>query len=240
MVTIKHKVTLKTKTPQEETSESVDVKKVTLKKKHEESSAISEQRTQVKPEKDTNLLPQEPEKSSNTGKIIGGIVAAAVIIAAVYFFGIRDNDNSGDDKTVASTEVVAQNVGNTVKETTANSSAAGEEGLTENSSEATTPANDSETSAENAKNAPTANESASSSVQTDDKKTEEKSAITPSVSSVPSTVSSVPVSGDVEENARRVIRGDFGNGQVRKDKLGKAYSEIQGRVNEMYRQGLVK
>lgn len=239
MVTIKHKVTLKTKMPQEETSESVDVKKVTLNKKHEEFSAISEQRTQVKPEEGTNLSPQEPERSPNTGKIIGGIVSAAAIIAAVYFFGIRDNDNSDDDKTVASTEVVAQNDGNTVKETTANS-AAGEDGLTENSSEATTPANDSETSAENAKDALTANESASSSVQTDDKKTEEKSAVTPSVYRVPLTASSAPVSEDVEENARRVIRGDFGNGQVRKDKLGAAYSEIQGKVNEMYRQGLVK
>lgn len=47
------------------------------------------------------------------------------------------------------------------------------------------------------------------------------------------------VGGDVETNARRVIRGDFGNGQERRDKLGSSYSEIQGKVNEMYRQGLV-
>ena len=47
------------------------------------------------------------------------------------------------------------------------------------------------------------------------------------------------ISGNLEENARQVIRGVFGNGQERKDKLGSAYSEIQGRVNEMYRQGLV-
>lgn len=47
------------------------------------------------------------------------------------------------------------------------------------------------------------------------------------------------VNTDVEVNARRVIRGDFGNGQVRKDKLGSSYSVIQSKVNEMYRQGLV-
>lgn len=238
MVTIKHKVTLKTKTPQEECAESVDVKKVTLKKKQSESSVVSEQEPLIKPETDTSPSQQEQEKISNIGKIISGIIAAAAIIAGVYFFGIRDN-NSGDDKTVASTEVVTQNDGNTVKETTANSTAS-EEGLTENSSEATTPANDSETSAENAKGAPTANESTSPSVQTDDKKTEEESAVTPSVPSVQLTASSAPISEDMEENARRVIRGDFGNGQVRKDKLGAAYSEIQGKVNEMYRQGLVK
>lgn len=239
MVTIKHKVTIKTKTPQEECAESVDVIKVTLKKKQVESSVVSGQEPLIEPKKDTSPLQQEQEKISNTGKIISGIIAAAAIIAGVYFFGIRDNNNSSDDKTVASTEVVAQNDGNTVKETTANS-AAGEEGLPENSSEATTPANDSETSAENAKGAPTANESTSPSVQTDDKKTEEESAVTPSGPSVPLTASSASISEDVEENARRVIRGEFGNGQVRKDKLGAAYSEIQGKVNEMYRQGLVK
>ena len=52
-------------------------------------------------------------------------------------------------------------------------------------------------------------------------------------------VATIPMSGNVEENARRVIRGDFGNGQERKDKLGSAYAEIQSKVNEMYRQGLV-
>ena len=53
------------------------------------------------------------------------------------------------------------------------------------------------------------------------------------------SVATIPMSDNVEENARRVIRGDFGNGQERKDKLGSAYAEIQSKVNEMYRQGLV-
>lgn len=48
------------------------------------------------------------------------------------------------------------------------------------------------------------------------------------------------VSGSVEEKARQVIRGDYGNGNVRKQKLGEEYSEIQSAVNEMYRKGLVK
>lgn len=54
------------------------------------------------------------------------------------------------------------------------------------------------------------------------------------------TASAPAPTGDVETMARRVIRGDYGNGQVRKDKLGTTYAEIQGRVNEMYRRGLVK
>ena len=34
--------------------------------------------------------------------------------------------------------------------------------------------------------------------------------------------------------ASRVIRGDYGNGQERKDKLGKLYSVVQDRVNELF------
>lgn len=49
--------------------------------------------------------------------------------------------------------------------------------------------------------------------------------------------SNAPLSGTLEEKAKRVIRGDFGNGQVRKDRLGADYAEIQGKVNEMYRNG---
>ena len=43
----------------------------------------------------------------------------------------------------------------------------------------------------------------------------------------------------VEAKAKQVIRGIYGNGSVRKQKLGNDYAEIQGKVNEMYRNGLV-
>lgn len=38
---------------------------------------------------------------------------------------------------------------------------------------------------------------------------------------------------DVENLAKEVIRGNFGNGQERKDLLGENYAEIQKRVNEI-------
>lgn len=38
---------------------------------------------------------------------------------------------------------------------------------------------------------------------------------------------------DVENLAKEVIRGNFGNGQVRKDLLGEKYAEVQKRVNEL-------
>lgn len=39
----------------------------------------------------------------------------------------------------------------------------------------------------------------------------------------------------VEILAKRVIKGDYGNGQARKDKLGVLYSVVQQRVNELCR-----
>lgn len=38
---------------------------------------------------------------------------------------------------------------------------------------------------------------------------------------------------DIENLAKEVIRGNFGNGQERKDLLGENYAEIQKRVNEL-------
>lgn len=52
---------------------------------------------------------------------------------------------------------------------------------------------------------------------------------------VPSA-SSISLSDDIDENALRVIRGEFGVGEARKVALGSSYEKIQERVNEIYRQ----
>lgn len=53
-----------------------------------------------------------------------------------------------------------------------------------------------------------------------------------------SVVSNTNVSNDVETEAMKVIRGDYGVGQERKDKLGTKYQTIQSRVNELKREGI--
>lgn len=45
------------------------------------------------------------------------------------------------------------------------------------------------------------------------------------------------VSNDVEAEAMKVIRGDYGVGQERKDKLGPQYRPIQNRVNQLKKEG---
>ena len=254
MVSIKHKVTLKTKVAQEETPEAIESPKVTLKRKQPETPVVAEPKpalTQPKTEpkpKTVSPTPQ-PEKKSNTGKVIGGLIAAA-IIAGIFFFINNKESEGGNDSTP--TEAIAQNTENQNK---GNDALAAETSNEDASAESNgVPANGSEAPvAENTDKSPANTTSSANPAKANDNQVAEQptkqnpatiaepaqSKPAATQTTKPSSSTSEPVSGDVEENARRVIRGDFGNGQERKDKLGSSYSEIQGKVNEMYRQGLV-
>lgn len=59
---------------------------------------------------------------------------------------------------------------------------------------------------------------------------------TPAASQTTNDAPSV-VSNDVEAEALKVIRGEYGVGQERKNKLGNQYEAIQHRVNELKREG---
>ena len=246
MVSIKHKVTLKTKVAHEETPEAIESPKVTLKRKQPEAPVVAE------PEPAPAPTPQ-PEKKSNTGKVIGGLVAAAAIIAGIFFFINNKEGERGNDSTP--TEAIAQNTEN---QNEGNDAPAAETSNEDVSAESKgVPANTSEApAAENTDESPANTTSSANPAKANDNQVAERPAkrnpatIAEPVKPVqskpaatqttkPFSVTSAPVSGDVEENARRVIRGDFGNGQERRDKLGSSYSEIQGKVNEMYRQGIV-
>jgi hypothetical protein len=50
--------------------------------------------------------------------------------------------------------------------------------------------------------------------------------------------SAAAIQGSVEEKARQVIDGVYGNGTDRKKALGDEYRAIQSKVNELYRRGL--
>lgn len=48
----------------------------------------------------------------------------------------------------------------------------------------------------------------------------------------------INTTNDIEAEALKVIRGEYGDGNVRKDLLGEKYYDIQRRVNELKRQGV--
>lgn len=239
MVSIKHKVTLKTKVAQEETPEAIESPKVTLKRKQPEAPVAAEPK-----QKPISPTPQLGKKS-NTGKVIGVLVAAA-IIAGIFFINNKEGEGGNDSNP---TEAIAQN--------TKDQNEGNDTPTAENSNE------DASTESKGGSEAPVAKNtdkspanttsSANHAKATDNLVAEQPTKQNPATIAEPaqskpaatqttkpsSSSTSAPVSGDVEENARRVIRGDFGNGLERRDKLGTSYSEIQGKVNEMYRQGLV-
>lgn len=239
MVSIKHKVTLKTKVAQEETPEAIESPKVTLKRKQPEAPVVAE------PKQKTISPTPQLGKKSNTGKVIGVLVAAA-IIAGIFFINNKEGEGGNDSNP---TEAIAQN--------TKDQNEGNDTPTAENSNE------DASTESKGGSEAPVAKNtdkspanttsSANHAKATDNLVAEQPTKQNPATIAEPaqskpaatqttkpsSSSTSAPVSGDVEENARRVIRGDFGNGLERRDKLGTSYSEIQGKVNEMYRQGLV-
>lgn len=179
MVTLKHKVTLRTKVPSDERP---------------------------------NQLPI-PKCNSKNRIVIGVLVVLVAVVASVFIFVTRGKKDNIAVK--PSTETVAKNV---EKQGTSNDTTVAEP-----------------QSKDSHVGAVSANQSAQDVRSSGEGNAEE------SANSVAerSSGTNVSLSGDVELNARRVIRGDFGNGQVRKDKLGVSYSEIQSKVNEMYRNGLV-
>ena len=258
MVSIKHKVTLKTKVAQEETPEAIESPKVTLKRKQPQTPVVAEPKPAHAPTQPTAEPKQEPKpvsptpqpkKKPNTGKVIGGLIAAAIIAGIFFFINNKESENSNDN---TQTEAIAQNTENQDK---GNNALAAENSNEDASAESKgVPANGSEAPvAENTDKSPANTTSSANHAKANDNQVAEQptkqnpatiaepaqSKPAATQNTKPSSSTSAPVSGDVEENARRVIRGDFGNGQERKDKLGSSYSEIQGKVNEIYRQGLV-
>ncbi len=199
-----------------------------------------------------NASSNQPNKKSNTGKIVGSIAVFAIIVAFFFFFTNKESENGNDN---TQTEVIAQNLDNKeegneiLAATTSNKEVVAEsEDVPASSSEVSVPGNTDESPASTTPEATPAKANDNQVGEQPSKRNPAtiaepakpaQSKPTATQTTKPFSATSAPVSGDVEDNARRVIRGDFGNGQERKDKLGSSYSEIQGKVNEMYRQGLV-
>lgn len=248
MVSLKHKVTIKTKTAQEETPVAVGRSGVTLKRK--QPVVANDNRTGPKPKPTTVPQTPTPVNKYSARKIVGGVAAAAAaLLAGVFFFGMKD-DNKGtvNDVGTTSTEQVAQAAEVNQPETTSQTDVSGGEAASEGKS-ASNDSQESNFSEANETSSVAGNENASESSKSKDKQSDGQSVTSLKPDPVQRVQSnqggassnkivskSAPLGEDLTENAKRVIRGDFGNGQERKDKLGSAYAEIQSKVNEMYRQ----
>ena len=198
-------------------------KKVTLKTKVAETATQNQQTT------------QQPNSSSNgKGKKLGVFMLIAVI-AVVAFFLLKP-ENSGNDVSVSSpatSEAVAQNTDNAQKQEV-------EQPVSESTpNEESTPVveedkSNNEVSDNNGNKPANVSEQEEKTQATTETRTQTKEI----ASKTTQKGEAIPV-GSIEEKAKLVIRGDFGNGEERKMKLGSEYSAIQNKVNEMYAKGLV-
>lgn len=191
-------------------------KKVTLKTKKVDSDIKQDIQS-----KDT--ASQEPVKNSNGGNkrnlwIFLGIIALVIILSFVFLGKNKGSksqlpkDNGG---TVVKIDSIKPTEDNT--ETTDSISVTKEDSALKKDSVNLTP--------EKSSNEDNSNNGSTTNVAKDELK--------------PQNSSSEPLNGSLEQKAIAVIRGTYGNGLERKQKLGNEYTVIQNKVNEMYRDGLV-
>ena len=202
-------------------------KKVTLKTKVADVTTPSDQPIQ------SESLNSNPKNKGNGKKWGLLIVLVAVVVIAFLLFkpGKTDNDSF----------VVSQTVAETVENNTSETSTQiAEQGTPE--AKANEDVVETKGNPNNSENVTAENNKSKSDSDAKASQSQEQPSATTSVKKTSSVAQSKDISvpvGTLEEKAKLVIRGDFGNGEERKIKLGSEYSAIQGKVNEMYAKGLV-
>lgn len=156
--------------------------------------------------------------------ILLGIIVVAAIIAAIVFLKPNSDEQGIKNEEPNTEQTESQSLDAEDGDSEVDNSAEIVSG-TSSTSEETVPDNVGNKVAE----------STNKTAQTRPQQSETAKSISPkSASSSPTKTAGL--TGDVERDAMNVIRGDFGNGQARKEALGSAYSEIQNRVNAIYRE----
>lgn len=173
----------------------------------------------LKEKHESPSAPQPPSPSSNRLKWLVVVFAILALIGGIYWYSSK----SGITESVPANVTVDSTKTDTTKasqiDTMKAQPASGSEQRAQNGG--TNAANDNSESTTQVSNAtPNANAELSSAEKVD-------------------TNAETDVE-NVEAKAKQVIRGDFGNGYVRKQKLGSEYTSIQNKVNEMYRTGAVR
>ena len=145
------------------------------------------------------------------------LIIGVIVLCFLGYFIFSKPDNDGQKPVVVEDKTEVEN--SSVPSDTTNSKEAVKEGVGETESEVV----------ENSNN----NVDESTAMVESVKPTE-----TTTIDNAKTSVRTTNVSNDVEAEAMKVIRGDYGIGQERKNKLGDKYQTIQNRVNELKREGL--
>ena len=173
---------------------------------------------------DTTSL-QEKQSAEKKKSPVVYIVAAAILLGVGIFWFMNQNGGSGEDlSTTATTDkpndtAVSQPVGEPQSINETNSS------TTENANpDPAVKSNEIDPASSPKVNTPST--VANNSVATPETPTKKSS----------SSNLNTEIQGSIDEKAKQVIQGDFGNGAERRKALGSEYAEIQSRVNEILKQ----
>ena len=139
------------------------------------------------------------------------LIIGVIVLCFLGYFIFSKPDNDGQKPVVVEDKTEVENI--SVPSDTTNSKEAVKEGVGETESEVV----------ENSNN----NVDESTAMVESVKPTE-----TTTIDNAKTSVRTTNVSNDVEAEAMKVIRGDYGIGQERKNKLGDKYQTIQNRVND--------
>lgn len=217
MVELKKKVTLRTKTT--EANEEVQKPQVALKKKQPEP-------TPVPP---TPPIQDGGDEPKGKWKKYAAILAGLAVLGGGGYYLSQQGDDAGL-QTVAEVVEGQKTDAAAVDENIANQVETNQEGDAPVADAATeAPAGEVRAVSADSHVSPAASTAAPSVPEPQQEK----------VVDITSTPIGSSISGTIEEEAIKVIRGNYGNGDVRKRNLGRRYSEIQNKVNEMYRNGLI-
>lgn len=165
------------------------------------------------------------------------VLGVVAVCGGLIFFLTRGNNTTGDDME-QSINQVTENVTPKGNSSSSLESAVSDtaESIEENSSlQEETPKTDKPQKESEKPIAP----QKSLDQQKASQKPETSKTTTQNNSNTPGGISSSMANGTVEEEAWRTIRGNYGNGRVRRETLGNRYDEIQAKVNEFYREGKV-
>lgn len=234
MVELKKKVTLRTKTT--EAPEEVQKPQVALKKKQPMSDSIPP----------TPPTGGETEEPKGKGKWYAAALAGLLVLGGGgYYLSQQGEDepqpviavaDTGQSDAAAKGETTEGNQNEQNQEGETPSDAASAENPSSGTPAGETPAG--ETPADPSSKPDGAAPGSTPASPSTSQPVQDKPKANP-VQTKPVTGSS-SATGAIEEEAKEVIRGKYGNGDVRKRNLGDRYAEIQNKVNEMYRNGQVQ
>lgn len=167
--------------------------------------------------------------SAGNGKRTLGIIAGVIVVAGLIAFGTIRGCGGSDVPAPTADSVVSDETYEPTDTTQHADSTQQTDNTPDASLQEATPS----------AGTPSATPAPSATPSTPQQSSQQPSAENVSSEPTQPTTSAAAPTDNIDLEVKKVLKGVYGNGQERKDKLGASYAKIQHKVNELYRRGLV-